>query len=581
MRHHDVIHTTQGYTGSAGTGNGAPDAANAGLAFGFVGITLYQVPTPVSNISVSSPRLLNLESASVKKACLRLIWLSLALGAMARIYQYLLGPSYWGDEAAIIRNVFTRSWRQLLQPLDYAQAAPPLFLLLHRVVYLVLGPSELAMRLPSLLMGLAAMIILAILAWRYLPPTCALLAVSFFAFLDVVIFQHSFEVKQYSADMLMSVLLLLAAVPPVRWPGAISGAASAAPTGMTPARRLLPTAFLAALALGFSFPTLFVFPAISLAAGAHLLGGCARSGGRPGRRVLAVYMAANLLFLASFAAMYALVLRQPTNERLMEFWRTNNGFPDCAGLHAFGIWAWHTFIQWISYPLKSWALGIVVLALLIAGGIGLWRSGRRWLLGVFLLALSLNLLAAFLHRYPFAGNRLALYLLPVVLLIMAVGAEPLLLPGRDRLARWWWILPAVFLGASLMQTVRHVIRPESASSIRHVVPYVRAHYQAGDALYLLGDPHAVQTALDQASGRNVEFLCYWLDPPPPVHYWLPDPPSLPSGERAFWIVVSVKNSGDLSAALGQIIRCLSAVAVPLDDERIVYGGAAAVRFARR
>ena len=68
---------------------------------------------------------------------------------------YLSNNSLWLDEAALARNVIDRAPLELLGPLDYAQVAPPGFLLTEKFVVLLLGHSEWALRLFPLTCGYA------------------------------------------------------------------------------------------------------------------------------------------------------------------------------------------------------------------------------------------------------------------------------------------------------------------------------------------------------------------------------------------------------------------------------------------
>jgi hypothetical protein len=55
-----------------------------------------------------------------------------AVGLRGWLYAQRL--SFWNDEAAIVINVVDRDARHLLDPLDYAQVAPPGFLRVHKGV---------------------------------------------------------------------------------------------------------------------------------------------------------------------------------------------------------------------------------------------------------------------------------------------------------------------------------------------------------------------------------------------------------------------------------------------------------------
>src|SRR5690606_13606385 len=71
----------------------------------------------------------------------------LVTGTALRSYHYFRDPSMWHDEAALVVNVLQKSWGELLGPLYWAEAAPPLFLWALRGVSLVLGDGTLALRL--------------------------------------------------------------------------------------------------------------------------------------------------------------------------------------------------------------------------------------------------------------------------------------------------------------------------------------------------------------------------------------------------------------------------------------------------
>ena len=80
------------------------------------------------------------------------------------MWQYVSHASLWIDEAALARNIIDRPVSALFFPLDYAQVAPPGFLLIQKAVVLTIGASEYALRLFPLLCGVAALLVFARLA---------------------------------------------------------------------------------------------------------------------------------------------------------------------------------------------------------------------------------------------------------------------------------------------------------------------------------------------------------------------------------------------------------------------------------
>jgi hypothetical protein len=87
----------------------------------------------------------------------RLIWFSVALGALLRLVQYLRNRSLWLDESSLALNILHRSYSGLLEPLDYHQGAPVGFLMLEKLAVRSLGAGEYALRLAPLVAGLVSL----------------------------------------------------------------------------------------------------------------------------------------------------------------------------------------------------------------------------------------------------------------------------------------------------------------------------------------------------------------------------------------------------------------------------------------
>src|SRR5438876_10514665 len=75
-----------------------------------------------------------------------LLVLVIAAGLGLRTFHFVRDPSMWHDEAALVLNVLQSGFGELLGPLRFAEAAPPLFLWAERAVNLTLGDSTFALR---------------------------------------------------------------------------------------------------------------------------------------------------------------------------------------------------------------------------------------------------------------------------------------------------------------------------------------------------------------------------------------------------------------------------------------------------
>lgn len=456
-----------------------------------------------------------LSNQRLRRICGWIIVGTVLLGAVGRLKHYAARPSYWNDEAAAVINIIQRDWRHLLDRLDYAQAAPPLFLWSERAMYLWLGPGEYGLRFIPMLCGLAVLPLYARLAWRTLSPRSACWTVAWFTFFQKLLHRAN-DVKQYSGDLLFSVLLLLT----VFGPKAETSAS----------RRMLILSLTATVALWFSFPVPFLFGALSLV----LLPGCFRAGAR-GR---VIWFLCNTMVLLSFLGLSRVTLSQGGNSSLLEFWTAS--FPDFHHPARIPLWFMGEVYGLFGYPFD--AFGAITTLLAVLGIVALLRQKAPSSTGnfsrniptVLLLALGLAFVAAALHRYPFPGrHRLGLYLIPITLLILGAGADAESVGATIGFRRWWYVLTVPLLLLEAGQFMKDLFTLREESTTRPVVEYVRAHRRTEEPIYLCGNSLAV----GPASGRSAEFLCYWPDVPGKVGIGFTDPTEI--REERFWAVYSL------------------------------------------
>jgi uncharacterized membrane protein len=133
---------------------------------------------------------------------------AMAFGVAVRAVDFLNCRSLGLDEARLAVNIASRSFPLLLTPLDMDQSAPPLFLWAERLVWLLLGRRDCALRLLPVVAGTVAAVLLYPLARRFLDHAQARLAALIGMFCPLLI-TYSNAVKQYAFELLVAVLLLL------------------------------------------------------------------------------------------------------------------------------------------------------------------------------------------------------------------------------------------------------------------------------------------------------------------------------------------------------------------------------------
>jgi hypothetical protein len=347
----------------------------------------------------------DLEPRAYARTMRRILVLLIGVGVAIRIVRLIIPSPIWGDEAMLALNFQERDYAGLTQYLDYAQVAPVLFLWAERFVLVNIGPEDWAIRLVPFLASIGGLFFFWDFARRTVTPTAAAIAVGLMA-MSVWPVSMAATVKPYAGDLFWSALLLSLAA---RW-------------HQRP-ERLWPLILLAAtvpIALGSSYPAVFVAGGVSL----YLL----PVAWRAKRSWQVWFVLYNLAMLASFAAIFATVGRSqvdPAKGTTGAFMRTywSNGFPP-ESASDWPLWLLETNTgRMFAYPFGDARGGSSATTLLfIAGMWWCWRNGSRPLLIVCLVPFALNLAAAILGKYPYAGCcRLSQHLAPAICLLAGVG----------------------------------------------------------------------------------------------------------------------------------------------------------------
>ncbi len=138
--------------------------------------------------------------------------LMLFVGVILRLRQYFAARSLWLDESMLALNIINRSYAELLEPLDYAQAAPLLFLWIEKSFMLLGGTGENVLRFFPPFSSLAAFFLFPLVARKYMSRRGTLFALAFFVLSSSLIYFSS-ELKQYASDV-FAIIFWRGAYPP-------------------------------------------------------------------------------------------------------------------------------------------------------------------------------------------------------------------------------------------------------------------------------------------------------------------------------------------------------------------------------
>jgi len=413
------------------------------------------------------------------------ILIVLVAGAGLRLWQYGANSSLWLDEAAVSRNIIERSASELLTPLNYGQVAPVGFLLVQHAVTRV-STSEYALRIFPLLSGLAAMLLFVAVARATLTGGSVPYAVLLFALGPPFIYFSS-QAKQYAPDTAASMLAV--------WIVMRSTETSISRRGL-----LLLTA------AGALIPWISTSAALVLtgaAIGAATLALARRD--TTARRTIALPL---VIWIASAfcAGLIATRTVSPeTREFLDWFWRA--GYIPLTPV-AQVRWYWTTLNSvfgsfgaeafrtngGLGYP---WPQLFTVAT--ITGFLQLARTRPATALVLFgpvLVAVA----ASLAHLYPLSG-RLLVFLLPVLLLATAAGAQAIWSWFGDR-SRFAGLIAAAVFVVIPVYTAVEAHPPYSIQPLRPVLERLESLRQPGDIVYV--DYAAAQAFLYYAARFDFE-----------------------------------------------------------------------------
>lgn len=387
------------------------------------------------------------------------------MGVLARVLQYATGRPLWLDEAMLALNILSREWPQLFRELDYAQVAPPAFLVLERAATTIFGPSELALRALPFAAGLALLYAAWHLGRTLLPARPFFLFIALCAF-SPLLTHYSNEVKQYGLEALLAVVMagVLRRVVAVPSRNAIG----------------LRTGLFVAFCLLASTSAPFVIAAAGLAALTV-----------PSVRALVVAERPRVIALvggAACAGVVAMLIQRHAldNAYLQRFW--NDAF-----LRPWAPGFWTGLSSTVRGVLSGLLLGTLepgrwgrwvapATDLLVAGTLVTMMAGLVWVrrrvgawLAVFIgLCYALAFLLSAAGVLPLSGRHL-LFAAPFTFLLIATGVElgVEMLPVRHRHTAWL-LLATLFVAPALARTGIEMASPIQRQHVRPLLQRLEA-----------------------------------------------------------------------------------------------------------
>ena len=382
-------------------------------------------------------------------------------GSLLRLRQYLTGRSLWLDEAMLALNIVNRNYSELFQPLDYDQGAPIGFMLVEKTFNLIFGRNEFSLRLFPLLIGLASLWMFYLLLKRSTSGAGFWVALTLFAFNPRLIY-YSSEVKQYIADVAVTIILLFCAQPLFQ---------------QASRRAFVTLAVAGSFALWFSHPSLFVLAGIGLALFIIYFQ-------KRDFATLRSIIGVGSLWLINLAFLYSLTLSElRSNSYMRAYWQ--DAF---APSPPWSDWTWYliAFQQNMDTQFGfSPTAASLIFILMLAGWIVLFIQKRA--LAITLAGiLFFSLLASSLSLYPLL-ERMGLFLVPIAILVIGKSLE---IPAQ-RLRAYPIVSATVVLALSgfvlsgpFTRALEQFITPKYFEHIRPTMGFLQEAWKEDDSLFI-------------------------------------------------------------------------------------------------
>lgn len=360
----------------------------------------------------------------------------IGFGIVARAAAYLNDRPFWLDEGSLAANLTEIGILDFSGPLINDQLAPIGFLVLGRLIAMVLGGSNWALRLIPLSAGIGGLFLMRAIARRLLKPRAAVVALALFALGDDLIY-YSVELKPYSSDVFVALCCLWSALR-LQADKTISAAKFA---------------LLGCLAVSFSFSSAFILAGFGTVMIVQRLFDRKRSEACRLTLVAAVWSCA-------FATTYFIYSRSLISKTtsLWVFW----GFafpPKPLSIGPALGWTARIFLNMFINPLGfntpfgAW-LSIVSPAILFGvGSVGFARRDLRRF-ALLVAPIGFAMAAGATRLYPFYG-RLILWTAPIVYVITAEGIDVLVGENRPAFA----VVSAAILCFPALYGLAHVFSP--------------------------------------------------------------------------------------------------------------------------
>lgn len=385
--------------------------------------------------------------------------LSIALifiGVAIRIYHYIVNRSLWLDEALLSNNIISRDFAGLLTPLDDRQIAPIGFLFFQKLSLIIFGQNEYALRLFSLICGIASLPLFYAIIKRIANDKTAFLGLIFLVFGRYLLY-YSHEAKQYNADLFIYLLIIyyiyLIDISELNY------------------SKLIGIGILGAISVWFSHMAIIILGTLGLIVFIETLLK------KDSKKIIKVLIPCTI-WLISTLAVYFLFLNNNSNEEIQQSAFGSIGyFPPSPFTFSDIPWLYEITIHCIQYPLGTMS-GIFILLLMLVGVFNLIKE-KNYKVLLIGLPILIHLALSYFKLYPFYG-RFILYTVVYSIILTVMGLKLI----QSIKPPYGFIVSLVVSLAFMAMPIKNSLSPFYFEEIKSSMEYIESHHNEDDHLYV-------------------------------------------------------------------------------------------------
>ena len=316
------------------------------------------------------------------------------MACIIRFAIYLFDRSLIIDESNLARNIIEKDYTAFFSSLDYEQYAPPLFLCLEKCMSQLFGISSLSLRFIPFIASILSIILFYKIVDKFISKRFSFFPLLIFCF-GLLFARYGTELKQYSTDVLVLLGFLYAHIH--------------FPINFKNKRNLIAWIFAGTILIWASMPVIFILASIGAS---KLISNYNQL------KYEWYYYLLFLIWLASFGLYYFNILQYDSSQSYLIDFHQN---------YFLNITDWKLNIKIFQNLLnKTFGFTILTQMFIWLGLIfAIPKLRRHKQLGLFFLFLFLIVfVASFSQRFTLIP-RVALFLLPCLILIAALGFDEL------------------------------------------------------------------------------------------------------------------------------------------------------------